>query len=59
MGEDDLIFHLFSNIEEEISTPHRRALEADAEIVRRPDRYARKWRKLTYVNNKLNRIKLK
>ncbi len=58
MKEDDPIFLvlLFLNIEDETTTiPHRRALEDDAEIVRRPDRYARKWRKLAQVDNKINR----
>jgi hypothetical protein len=36
---------------DELSITHRRAFEDDAEIVRRPERYARKWRKLAQVNN--------
>jgi hypothetical protein len=45
------------NIEEETAAPHLRALEDDQDAVRRPERYARRWRKLAQVNNKMNRIK--
>jgi hypothetical protein len=42
------------NIEEETSTPNRKALENDARLARQPERYARKWQKLAQVNNKRN-----
>jgi hypothetical protein len=45
MTENNSIF-----FKEETSKPSRKALENDEEVVRRPERYARKWRKLAQVN---------
>jgi hypothetical protein len=47
------------NIEDETSRPNRKVLEDDADVVRRPERYARKWRKLAQVSNKINKTKSK
>ena len=55
---NDLIFYVFSlNIKDETSTPNRKTLDDEAEAVRRPERYARKWRKLAQVNDPNERDK--
>jgi hypothetical protein len=52
-----MLHFFFSNIGDETSKSNRRVLEHDAEVVRRPERYARKWRRLAQVNDKLNKSK--